>query len=58
MRRAAARDGSSSGVWVRLDVPVVAGEPTNPTARLTVGIDYVNLIGIDVQSTAAHDDQP
>jgi hypothetical protein len=51
MRRAAARDGSNGGVWVRLDVPVVAGEPTNPTALLTVGIDYVNLIGIDVQTS-------
>lgn len=51
MRRAAASDGSREGVWVRLDVPVVAGEPTNPTALLTVGIDYVNLIGLDVRST-------
>ena len=52
MRRAAARDGSPGGVWVRLDVPVVAGEPTSESVRLTIGIDYVNLIGLDVQTTA------
>ncbi len=51
MRRAEARDGSGTAIWVRLEVPVVAGEPTNPTAQLTVGIDYVNLIGLDVQAT-------
>jgi hypothetical protein len=51
MRRSRARDGSGVGVWVRLDVPPVAGEPTNPTALLTVGFDYVNLIGLDVQTT-------
>jgi hypothetical protein len=49
MRRAPARDGANPGVWVRLDVPVVAGEPTNPTTLLTVGIDYVNLIGLEMQ---------
>lgn len=52
MRRAGTSDGTGRGVWVRLDVPVVAGEPTNPTALVTVGIDYVNLIGIELQNTA------
>ena len=46
MRRATATDGSGEGCWIRLLVPVVAGEPVSPTARLTVTVDYVNLIGV------------
>jgi hypothetical protein len=48
MRRAAmVGGGSHSGCWVRLEVPVVAGEPVRPTSRLTFGFDYANLIGVD-----------
>jgi hypothetical protein len=47
MRRAPATRGSGAGCWVHLDVSVVAGEPVRPTARLTVGFDYANLIGVD-----------
>lgn len=46
MRRATATDGSGEGCWIRLMVPVVAGEPVSTTARLTVTVDYVNLIGV------------
>lgn len=46
LRRAHHPDGSVAGVWVRLDVPVIAGEPVSPTARLTFAIDFSNLIGI------------
>lgn len=46
MRRATAADGSV-GAWIRLDVPIVAGEPTNRTGRLAALIDYANLIGMD-----------
>jgi hypothetical protein len=46
MRRAPMDDGGF-GCWVRLAVPVVAGEPVRPTSRLTVGFDYANLIGVN-----------
>ena len=47
MRRSPARDGAGGGCWVRLEVPVVAGEPIRATSRLTIGFDYANLIGVD-----------
>ena len=47
MRRAATVDGSATGAWLRLEVPVVAGEPISPSARLAALVDYVNLIGMD-----------
>jgi hypothetical protein len=48
MRKGHMVDGSpGTGTWVRLEVPVVAGEPLRPTARLTFGFDYTNLIGVD-----------
>jgi hypothetical protein len=37
-------------VWVRLRVPVVAGEPVRPTSLAALPLDMVNLIGIE------HDD--
>ncbi len=47
MRRSPVRDGVGGGCWIRLEVPVVAGEPLRPTSRLTFGFDYANLIGVD-----------
>jgi hypothetical protein len=47
MRRARAVDGTSIGAWIRLRVPVVAGEPITTTARMTTLFDYANLIGMD-----------
>ena len=39
--------GGEPGVaWVRLRVPVVAGEAVRATSRTTVALDLVNLIGI------------
>lgn len=46
MRRAPLSDGSGHGTWVRLVVPVVAGEPIRPTTRLILGFDFTNLIGV------------
>jgi hypothetical protein len=46
MRHAERRDGSGVGVWLRLEVPVVSGEPVRPTALLTFAFDYGNLIGV------------
>jgi hypothetical protein len=47
LRRAQDADGSVRGSWVRLAVPVVAGEETLPTAHLACAIDYANLVGLD-----------
>jgi hypothetical protein len=50
MRRSPPRDpesGAGSGCWIRLEVPVVAGEEIRPTTRLTYAFDYANLIGVD-----------
>lgn len=52
MRRAPTVDGSASGSWLRLAVPVVAGEPVRPTARLTLGFDFANLIGLEVRTAS------
>ena len=46
MRRAPTIDGTGVGAWIRLDVPVVAGEPVNATARITFGFDFANLVGM------------
>lgn len=50
MRWARTEGGSLAGTWVRLLVPVVAGEPDRPTARLAFGFDFSNLIGVDGMS--------
>lgn len=42
--------GAYLGYWLRLDAPVVAGEPINDTARLTVAFDFANLVGITVHA--------
>ena len=47
MRRARTLDGTATGAWLRLEVPVVAGEPISPSARLAALVDYANLIGMD-----------
>jgi hypothetical protein len=47
MRRAKTRDGSSTGCWLKLDVPVIAGRETTATARLAAAIDFANLIGLE-----------
>ncbi len=50
LRRSRTADGTL-GAWVRLEVPVVAGEPVSPTARLAFAVDYANLIGLEVAFT-------
>jgi hypothetical protein len=47
LRRSRTADGTL-GAWVRLEVPVIAGEPVHPTARLAFAVDYANLIGLEV----------
>jgi hypothetical protein len=37
------------GVWVRLAVPVVAGEPIRATSCLAVGFDFAQLINADME---------
>lgn len=50
MRRARTRDGSSSGCWLRFAVPVVAGEPDRATAHLTLGFDFANQVGVELDA--------
>jgi len=37
-----------NGIWLRLRVPVVVGEPVRATSRATVPMDVVNLIGAKI----------
>lgn len=46
MRRAPRLDGTGYGAWVRLMVPVVAGEVDGPTAHVVLGFDFANLVGL------------
>ncbi|WCO67013.1 thioesterase family protein [Iamia majanohamensis] len=47
LRRAPRTDGAGVGAWLRLQVPVVAGEEVRATARAVVGFDFANLVGVD-----------
>ncbi len=47
LRRNAEPVDGPSIVWVRLRVPVVAGEAVRPTSRVTAPMDCVNLIGVN-----------
>ena len=46
LRRTTGEDGGPSVAWVRLRIPVVAGEPVRPTSRVTAPMDCVNLLGV------------
>ncbi len=41
--------GRAPYFWVRLRVPVVAGEPIRDTSRQTVGVDFTNCVGAEIQ---------
>lgn len=45
-RRPAADADGRPCAWLRLRIPVVAGEAIRPTSRVTLAMDCVNLIGI------------
>lgn len=47
LRRNAEPVDGPSVAWVRLRVPVVAGEAVRPTSRVTAPMDCVNLIGVN-----------
>ncbi len=53
MRHAPAGDGAEKGVWVRLEVPVVAGEPVRPTARMALAFDYANNVNVSMSPGTA-----
>ena len=53
LRRAALRGSDAYGFWMRLRVPVVAGEPLRPTALQTVAVDFANCIGVALDPSAA-----
>lgn len=46
-RRSVGREHGVSGIWLRLLVPVVEGEPVRTTSRAAIPMDLVNLIGLD-----------
>jgi hypothetical protein len=46
LRRTREPVAGGHGVWTRLRVPVVAGEPIRSTSRTTLPMDCVNLIGM------------
>lgn len=41
------RSARGMGMWIRLAVPVVAGEEIRPTSRMTVAFDFVQLINAE-----------
>ena len=47
LRRSAADADRPPCAWVRLRVPVVAGEPVRRTSQITLPMDCVNLIGVN-----------
>src|SRR3546814_19479737 len=44
MRRAERSDGQSAGTWIRLLVPIVAGEPVSDGRRMAYTFYFANLI--------------
>ncbi|SEO85195.1 acyl-CoA thioesterase domain-containing protein [Trujillonella endophytica] len=46
MRYAPSRDGTTTGVWVRLEVPVVDGEAVRTSARAALAFDFANNINV------------
>lgn len=46
LRRTAGHSDGPHCAWVRVKIPVVAGEPVRTTSRLTMTMDCVNLIGV------------
>ena len=53
LRRARVGESDSYGFWMRLRVPVVAGEPLRATALQTVAVDFANCIGVALDPSAA-----
>jgi hypothetical protein len=53
LRRAGVSDSAAYAYWVRLRVPVVAGEPVRATSRQTVGVDFTNCIGAVINPSVA-----
>lgn len=53
LRRVAAGSEGRWAYWLRLTVPVVAGEPIRPTSIQTVGVDFTNCIGSDIDPSVA-----
>lgn len=53
MRRTTEPIDGQHGLWVRLRVPVVAGEDVRATSRAVVPMDCVNLIGVPLVASAA-----
>lgn len=53
LRRARIGDTDTYGFWLRLRVPVVAGEPIRPLSLQTVAVDFTNCIGATLNPRVA-----
>lgn len=53
MRRSTDSDTGQHGLWLRLLLPVVAGEPVRPTSLAALPMDCVNLIGVPLERSRA-----
>ena len=53
LRRSVEPIGGVHAAWVRLRVPVVAGEDVRATSRAALPLDLVNLLGVHVHPTVA-----
>lgn len=41
-------DSTASATWIRLNTPVVAGEPIRTTSRMAYAFDFASLVGLTV----------
>jgi hypothetical protein len=53
LRRSMAPIGGVHAVWLRLRVPVVAGEPVRATSKAALPLDLVNLLGVHLDPAVA-----
>jgi hypothetical protein len=53
LRRARVGESDAYGFWMRLRVPVVAGEPIRAMSRQTVAVDFANCIGAAINPSVA-----
>jgi hypothetical protein len=58
MRRTSEPIDGVHGVWCRLRVPVVVGEPVRASSRAALPLDIVNLMGVQLDPTRASSINP
>jgi hypothetical protein len=53
MRHAPATESTPPGMWVRLEVPVVGGEPVRATSRMALAFDCANSVNVAIDPGTA-----